>query len=86
MLILSACVAVPDVFWFPPLLTPGNVISAEPLNDTPPISLAFSNVVAVRELPVQDPDEPVTSPVTLPLIAPLTVVAVTVLAYTVPDK
>ena len=51
MLILSACVAVPDVFWFPAVLTPGRSMSAVPLNDTPPIFLAVASWVAVPELP-----------------------------------
>ena len=48
------------------------------MNDTPPISLAVSNIVAVAALPVQDPDEPDALPVTLPVKAPLNVVAVTI--------
>ena len=43
---------------------------ADPLNDTPAIVLAFCKVVAVRALPVQDPDEPDVLPVTLPVTLP----------------
>jgi hypothetical protein len=32
--------ALPDVFWLPAVLTPGKLISADPLNETPPIFLA----------------------------------------------
>ena len=35
-----AVVALPDVSWFPEAFTPGRLISADPLNDTPPILLA----------------------------------------------
>ena len=34
------------MFWFPGALTPGRLISADPLNETPPISLAVVNVAA----------------------------------------
>ena len=50
---LSACVAVPDVSWFPAVLTPGRSMLAVPLNDTPPIFLAVCNCVAVSALPVK---------------------------------
>ena len=88
MLILSACVAVPDVSWFPPVLTPGRSILAVPLNDTPPIFLAVCNAVAVPALP---DTSPVTSPVRLPVTSPvrLAVNELTpdiAVAYTVPPK
>ena len=44
--------AEPVVFWLPVALTPGKLISAEPLNDTPPIFLAVARVVDVAEFPV----------------------------------
>ena len=69
---------VPEVFWLPEALTPGKVIGALPLNDTPPMSLAVSSIVAVAALPLQDPDEPDVLPVTLPVKAPINVVAVTI--------
>ena len=72
ILILSACVAVPDVSWLPAVLTPGKSISALPLNDTPPIFLADCNVVAVSALPVRFP---VTLPVTLPVRLPVRLAA-----------
>ena len=62
---LSACVAVPDVFWFPPVLTPGRSMLAVPLNDTPPIFLAVSSAVAVPALP---DIFPVTRPLTVTLL------------------
>ena len=68
------------------LVDASRLMSAVPLNDTPPIFLAFCSAVAVAELPVQLPDEPVMLPVTLPLNAPLNDVADTEAAYTVPDK
>ena len=43
ILMLSAFCAVPDVFWFPAVLTPGRSMSAVPLNDTPPIFLAVAS-------------------------------------------
>ena len=72
ILISVAFAATPDVSWFPAALTPGNVISALPLNDTPPIFLAVSNIVA-------DPALPVAFPVTSPLSAPAKFVTVRVL-------
>ena len=51
--------AVPDVFWLPAILTPGKLIGAVPLNDTPPIFLAVCSWVADEALPV-------TSPITAP--------------------
>ena len=50
------------------------MISAVPSNDCPPIALAVASLVAVAALPVVDPDEPETLPVTLPT----NVVAVTI--------
>ena len=41
------------------LLTPGKFILAEPSKLTPPIVLAFANVVAVSALPVKAPINPV---------------------------
>ena len=38
--------ALPEVSWLPEAFTPGKLISAEPLNDTPPIFLAVVNVAA----------------------------------------
>ena len=43
-----AIAAVPDVFWFPAVLTPGRFMFAEPSNDTPPIVLAVASVAAVE--------------------------------------
>ena len=75
ILISVAFAAVPDVFWFPPVLTPGRSMLAVPLNDTPPIFLAFSNWVA-------DPALPDILPVNVALNVPLTV---TLLNVDVPD-
>ena len=47
--------AEPDVFWVPEVLTPGKLISAEPLNPTPPIRRGFASMVAVSALPVTSP-------------------------------
>ena len=44
--------AVPVVFWLPAVLTPGKLMLAEPLNDTPPMVRAVWRVVAVAALPV----------------------------------
>ena len=44
--------AVPVVFWLPAAFTPGRLMSAEPLKETPPIDLAVSRVVAVAAFPV----------------------------------
>ena len=52
---LVAVVAVPDVSWFPVVFTPGKLIFAVPLNETPPIVLAVSRAVAVSALPVTSP-------------------------------
>lgn len=43
--------AVPEVFWLPAVLTPGKLMFAEPLNETPPIVRAVWSVVAVAALP-----------------------------------
>jgi hypothetical protein len=43
---------------------------ALPSNDTPPIVLAVARAVAVAALPVVDPEEPLTLPVTSPVISP----------------
>ena len=59
--------AVPDVFWFPALLTPGKSIFPVPSNETPPIFLAVARAVAVAALPVHDPDEPLALPVNAPI-------------------
>ena len=59
--------AVPDVFWFPALLTPGKSMLAVPLKLTPPMFRAVSNEVAVAALPVHDPDEPLALPVNAPI-------------------
>ena len=56
ILMLSAFCAVPDVFWFPAVLTPGKSMSAVPLNDTPPIFLAVCNCVADDALPLTAPE------------------------------
>jgi hypothetical protein len=48
--------ADPVVFWLPVVLTPGKLIFAEPLKLTPPIVLAFCNVVAVVALPLNPAD------------------------------
>ena len=48
--------AVPLVFWLPVALTPGKLMSAEPLNETPPIVRAVWRVVAVVELPDNAPE------------------------------
>ena len=52
-------------------MTPGRFILAEPSNDTPPIVLADSNLVAVLELPVKGPtkDEAVIIPLVLILLS-----------------
>ena len=47
-----AMAAVPEVFWFPALLTPGRSILPVPSKLTPPIFLAVANAVAVAALPV----------------------------------
>ena len=44
--IVVATAAVPEVFWFPAVLTPGRSILAEPSKLTPPIFLAVVNVAA----------------------------------------
>ena len=51
--------------------TPGKFIFAEPLNDTPPIFRAVSNVVAVAAFPVTFP---VILPVKVPAMAPVPVI------------
>ena len=63
-----AIAAVPEVSWLPAALTPGRLMLADPLNETPPIVLAVSKVVAVSALPVK-------SPVTLPTTVPTMFVA-----------
>ena len=77
MLMLSACVAVPDVSWLPAALTPGRLMSAVPLKDTPPIFLAVSNWVA-------DPALPDILPVNVPLTVRLLKVDVPLFAVTLP--
>lgn len=44
--------AVPVVFWLPAVLTPGRLMSAEPLKLTPPMLRAVWRVVAVVALPL----------------------------------
>jgi len=55
------------------------LIPAVPSKLTPPIVLAVSRAVAVAALPVQDPEEPDTLPVTLPTIPPDAVVTPAIL-------
>ena len=43
--------AVPVVFWLPASFTPGRLILAEPLKETPPMFLAVSRAVAVAAFP-----------------------------------
>ena len=43
--------ALPDVFWLPELFTPGRSMLPVPSNDTPPISRAVANAVAVAAKP-----------------------------------
>ena len=50
------------------MLTPGKLIEVDPSKDTPPMFTADCSALAVAELPVQLPDEPVTLPVTLPVM------------------
>ena len=52
--------ASPDVFIVPAEFTPGKVIFAEPLKDTPPMSLAVANTVADAASPVHEPELPET--------------------------
>jgi len=47
----DARAAVPEVSWLPAAFTPGKLIAAVPLNDTPPIVLAVARAVAVAALP-----------------------------------
>tara|TARA_R110000737_G_scaffold351298_2_gene393096 strand:- start:69 stop:260 length:192 start_codon:yes stop_codon:yes gene_type:complete len=51
---VEAVEAFPEVFWLPAVFTPGKLILADPLNDTPPIFLAVAKVVAVAALPEQE--------------------------------
>ena len=90
---MYTCVAVPalpDVSWFPAALTPGKLMSAEPLNDTPPIFLAVDKISALVALPdnvvavnvpliatLLNVDDPLFA-VTLPVSPPENVVALTV--------
>jgi hypothetical protein len=46
-----AVAAFPVVFWLPAVFTPGKLMLAEPLNDTPPMVRAVCRVVAVAALP-----------------------------------
>ena len=71
-----AIAAVPEVFWFPAVLTPGKLILPVPSNETPPIVLADASAVAVAAFPVHDPDEPLVFPVTFPVSVPTNPVAV----------
>ena len=56
-----------------------SAIFADPSNDTPAIVLAVASLVAVAALPVVDPEDPDTLPVTFPVNAPTNVVVVSVL-------
>ena len=56
-----AAAAVPEVFWLPAVFTPGKLIFADPLNDTPPMFLAVAKVVAVSALPSKAPSNLVAS-------------------------
>ena len=60
----------------PLVFTPGKFIFAEPSNDPPPIVLAVCNAVAVAELPVHEPEEPLAFPVISPVISPVNVPAI----------
>lgn len=51
-----AVAALPEVFWLPVVLTPGRLMSAVPLNETPPMFLAVCKAVAVAALPLVEPD------------------------------
>ena len=51
------------------MLTPGKLMFADPSKDTPPIVLALASFVAVAALPVDEPDDPETLPVTLPAVS-----------------
>ena len=42
-----AVAAFPDVFWLPAVLTPGRLIFAVPLNDTPPIGVICTSTLDV---------------------------------------
>ena len=51
-----AVAALPEVFWLPVVLTPGKLMLAVPLNETPPIVLAVCRAVAVAALPLVELD------------------------------
>ena len=53
-----AVAAFPEVSWLPAWFTPGRLMLAEPLKETPPIVLAFSRIVAEDALPVTSPTNP----------------------------
>ena len=76
MVTAVAIAAVPEVFWFPAVFTPGKFMFPVPSNDTPPIVLADANAVAVAANPLQVADDPLAFPVTFPVIGPLNPVAV----------
>jgi hypothetical protein len=46
-----------SILWFPFVFTPGKSILALPLNDTPPIVLAFVNVATLPEVKAKVPEE-----------------------------
>ena len=79
--------AVPDVFWFPAALTPGKVMSAVPLNDTPPIALAVAkavdvaaNATAISAVPLKD-----VPPIVLAVANAVAVAALPVVLPELPD-
>ena len=51
-----AVAALPEVFWLPAVFTPGRLMLAVPLNETPPMFLAVCRAVAVAALPLVEPD------------------------------
>ena len=55
-------------------MTPGRLISPDPLKATPPIFLDDAKTVAVAEFPLHDPEEPLALPVRLPTKPPVDVV------------
>ena len=67
-----AVAAFPVVSWSPVVFTPGKSILLPPLNDTPPIVLAFWSTVAVAAFPVISPS---ILPVILAIIVPATKVS-----------
>ena len=53
-----AVAAFPEVSWLPVWFTPGRLMSAEPLKETPPMFLAVSRIEAEDALPVTSPTNP----------------------------